>query len=272
MVDNFPKETSHFKLLVSDYDGTLVGRDRVLSDDNIEAIKRWKDSGRKFTLATGRQYLMLVDDIKKLGLTDPVAVRGGSEIVDPVTGKVLHSQKISVEILKELVQYLLENGFEVAIEKDDVIYSDYYYRPEFEPTITFKKLDLFEICPVPKLVVLAVKGNLQQKLKFMENTVADRFPQLHITRMYPREGIGWDITSEKGTKHLAVLELIKLMGVEVKDTVGVGDGHNDYPLLTAVGLKCAMGNAHDELKELADVILPPQEEDGVAFLIDSLLK
>ena len=270
-MDSFPKDTSNLKLLISDYDGTLVGRDRVLSEDTIEAIKRWTDSGRKFTLATGRQYLMLVNDIKKLGLTHPIAVRGGSEIVDPLTGEVIYTKTIDETILDELVPFLMENGFEIAIEQDDIIYSDYYYRPEFEPTITFKRLNEFVISNVPKLVVLAVNGDLVQKSKFMENDVANKFPQLHITRMYPREGKGWDITSEEGTKHLAVLELIKLLGVEVSETVGVGDGHNDYPLLTAVGFKCAMGNAHQELKDMADVVLPPQEEDGVAYLIDNLL-
>ncbi len=272
MASGFPKDSSHLQLLISDFDGTLVGHDLVLSEDIIEAIKRWRDSGRRFTIATGRQHRMILGPIKKLGLTDPIAVRGGAEIVDPLTGDVLYSKLISKNVVKNLTKQLTENDFDVSIEQGDTIYSDYYRRPEFEDVITFKNLDEFEISDAPKMVFHGIKGNLIAKERYVDNVIRNEYKNLHITKTHPRDGVAWEVTSEEGTKHLAVLELIKMMNIEVNHTVGVGDSYNDYPLLTAVAFKAAMGNAHTELKEFADVVLPPQEEDGVAFLIDELLR
>lgn len=50
--------------------------------------------------------------------------------------------------------------------------------------------------------------------------------------------------------------------------IGVGDGYNDFPLLMSCGLKIAMGNAIEELKDIADYIAPSVDEDGLAKVID----
>lgn len=269
-MDIFPKDTSHFKLIVSDFDGTIVGNDRIISSKTISSIKKWIASGREFCIATGRQYLMIKDECKTLGLVNPVVVRGGAEIVDPLSGKVIYSQMIEKNIMKELVSLLQEKGFEISIEKDDKIYSDYYFRPEF-PQITFKRLVDFPYVDAPKVVTFAIGEDMYEKEEFIKEVLAKRFPQLHIVEIYAREGKGWDITSLRATKNLAVLELLKLLDIKREDAVGVGDGYNDFPLLEAVGLKVAMGNGREELKAIADFVVPDYDEDGVAYLIEKLL-
>jgi hydroxymethylpyrimidine pyrophosphatase-like HAD family hydrolase len=53
--------------------------------------------------------------------------------------------------------------------------------------------------------------------------------------------------------------------------IAIGDGHNDMPLLEAAGLKVAMGNAPDEVKQLADYVAPSLADDGVAAAIDKFV-
>ena len=54
--------------------------------------------------------------------------------------------------------------------------------------------------------------------------------------------------------------------------VGMGDSYNDYPLFTACGYKIAMGNAPDELKEIADFIAPTVENNGTVVALEHLIK
>jgi hydroxymethylpyrimidine pyrophosphatase-like HAD family hydrolase len=42
---------------------------------------------------------------------------------------------------------------------------------------------------------------------------------------------------------------------------------NDLPMLRAAGLAAAVANAHPEVLAAADVVLPGNEEEGVAQLI-----
>lgn len=260
---------SKYKLIISDYDGTLTGRDHIISEGTSTAIKKWQQSGRKFTLATGRQYLMIKNHLNNLGITTPVITRGGAEIVDPQTGEVLFTKRIGAETLQQFMQLLSKYGFLISIEVDEVIYSDYYNNKRFESNIEFKKLEYFKIQEVPKLVVFAFL-DVETKEKIMEDIIK-KFPELHIVKIQAWEGVGWDVTSAEATKHLMVLKLIKMLGLPREETVGVGNGYNDFPLLEACGLKVAMGNAPEDLKAIADIVVPSYQEDGVAVLIEKLL-
>lgn len=80
-----------------------------------------------------------------------------------------------------------------------------------------------------------------------------------------------DITHEEVSKLHGIVDVAKLIGVETKDSIGVGDGHNDFPLLLACGLKIAMGNAVPELKAIADFVAPTVNEDGVAVVIEKFI-
>ncbi|HXS15232.1 MAG TPA: HAD hydrolase family protein, partial [Candidatus Saccharimonadales bacterium] len=59
--------------------------------------------------------------------------------------------------------------------------------------------------------------------------------------------------------------------ISTEEIIGIGDGHNDFPLLMACGLKVAMGNAVDDLKAIADYIAPSVDEDGVADVIEKFI-
>ena len=54
------------KLLVSDFDGTFDSRNsKSAIDKNIEAIKRFRDQGNIFAIATGRHYESIRKKIEK---------------------------------------------------------------------------------------------------------------------------------------------------------------------------------------------------------------
>lgn len=81
-------------------------------------------------------------------------------------------------------------------------------------------------------------------------------------------GYALDINAAGTSKHYAAQKLFEMIGVDRDQVVAVGDSYNDYPLLSACGTKVAMGNAVDELKEIADFIAPSQDEDGVVAVIE----
>jgi len=271
MTDGFPTDTSHFKLIVSDFDGTLAGANHIISSNVKEAIRRWMDSGHFFTIASGRQYMMIAEDVKELGLTTPLIVRGGAEIVD-FQGKIIFSESIDRDVIKEFVEIMVTNDYGVIVEIDDTLYGNFDYGVTEYPHIFEKSLKELPYTDAPKMVVRVSAERVEETENFMNNHVIPKFPTLHLVRSYNVLGMAYDITSLKATKNLAVLELIRHLGLEREDTVGVGDGYNDFPLLEACGLKVAMENANEDLKKIADIIVPSYEQDGVAYLIDKLLK
>jgi len=55
------------------------------------------------------------------------------------------------------------------------------------------------------------------------------------------------------------------------DTVGIGDGENDLPLLARCGLAVAVAGAVPALEAAADLVTPGGPGDGVAEIADALL-
>ena len=270
MADNFPKDTSHFKLLIADFDGTLAGINHTVTPKVEKAVKKWIDSGRHFSIATGRQYLMIEDECLRMKLNTPVIVRGGAEVVDPATGKVLHSELIEKEDVEKILNILAKNKVSFLVEKDDTLYANFRYEVDF-PKVFYKELTEFEMSDAPKVVLKSSDDDVGKVQKLMDE-IENSFSKVNITRNHSRYGYGWDITSVKATKLHGIVKVMEHVGVKREDIVGVGDSYNDFPLLEAPGLKVAMGDAHKEVREIADVVIPPYDEDGVAFLIDKLLE
>ena len=50
-----------------------------------------------------------------------------------------------------------------------------------------------------------------------------------------------------------------------------GDGSNDREMIEWAGVGVAMGNAKEGLRDAADVVAPPNTEDGAAAVIEELL-
>lgn len=258
-----------FKLIVSDFDGTLVDRSITITPKVSAAIKKWQQAGNIFTIATGRQYLMIKKECDRVGLINPVVVRGGAEIVDPKTGEVIYSSLIKKESAERLINMLREKGFKLSIEIDDIYYTDFYYDERFKDFIRIDAVENFQFMDIPKIIASCPTGS---PLFEQMHEIIKEFPELHMAQVKLYDGIGWDITAANATKHIGVLELMKILGVRREETVGVGDDYNDFPLLEACGLKVAMGNAVEELKAIADITVPTQQEDGVAVLIEKLLR
>jgi hypothetical protein len=53
--------------------------------------------------------------------------------------------------------------------------------------------------------------------------------------------------------------------------IGIGDNFNDIPLLNACGYKVAMENAPDEVKQIADEVIPSFNTEGVAVFVEGIL-
>ena len=73
------------------------------------------------------------------------------------------------------------------------------------------------------------------------------------------------------TSHGAVNRVRKILGIKKEEVACIGDGENDLPMFEASGMKFAMGNAVDVLKEKADYLLPSNNEDGVAFAVNEYI-
>lgn len=259
-----------FKMVISDFDGTLVDVSLKPSEEVKEAVRKLVDSGYLFSIATGRLYQGVIKSVcRDLNLTSPQITSGGSQIIDPNTDNVIWSQLIAAEDVKEMIEVLTDNNYKFAVESQGIIFTpEGLVIEEYGQGVMFKKLAELDINKVFKIVL---EGSKLPNLPEIAEGLSEKFPFLHIVRSGMKGSPVLDITSIKATKYLAVLELAKILNIDPKLMIGIGDGFNDYPLLSACGYKIAMESGPKELKEFADLIVPDATNDGIVTLIDKLI-
>lgn len=259
------------KILFSDFDGTLVGQDIVISDRLKQAVLAWEEKGHLFSIATGRIFAGHVQRIAdELRLTSPQVSMGGAQIVDPINKHVLHEDVIPDEDVVRLIEVLEKRDLYFWLEKDFVLYNQTGEpRHASNAVVPHKKLSELTITRIPKV---GIKPDTDEQIHFLRHDLAELFPSMHIIRAGSAFGLVFDVTAASASKHSGVLKVLDMTNIDRENSIGVGDGYNDFPLLSVAGYKVAMGNAVEELKDIADHITGRYDEDGVAQLIEKLLK
>ena len=72
-----------------------------------------------------------------------------------------------------------------------------------------------------------------------------------------------EITAHGINKSKGIEAMAKRWNLSVEEIACFGDGYNDIEMLKYAGLGIAMGNAKDALKEVADIVCDPIDEDGI---------
>lgn len=94
----------YFLALATDYDGTLANNDLV-AEQTCGALRRFKDSGRRLILVTGRELPELKRVFPEIALFDRVVAENGALIYDPATGQ---ERLLASPIPQEFAQRLRE--------------------------------------------------------------------------------------------------------------------------------------------------------------------
>lgn len=244
-----------YKALFLDLDGTTVpGKlDGMPSDSVREAIHKAKS--RVFVcIATSRPLTFAKPVIDHLDIRGLCSVNDSTQIYDPVKKTI--SEAIYLQHHDAFgVCASLQKLSEKFMVNDGVNERDYYDGMLPEHICVFA---------VPDVSERRADGIIEEMSKF---------PEVAAHKIYSyKKGLFWvSVTHATATKLHAVMRIAELLGVKTENMIGVGDGYNDYPLLSACGLKIAMGNAAPELKAIADFIAPTVDEDGVVTVIEKFI-
>ncbi|MDI9610762.1 MAG: phosphoglycolate phosphatase [Archaeoglobales archaeon] len=83
-------------------------------------------------------------------------------------------------------------------------------------------------------------------------------------------GFAYHIADKKVSKGGALGFIAEHLKVEAKDFAVIGDSENDLEMFEVAGFRIAVANADQRLKELADLITPSNDGDGVVEALEFL--
>ena len=269
-------------LFVSDLDGTLMRRDKTLSEKTVQTLNRLIENGVLFTYATARSIQSAMEITGKLKLKLPVITRNGTVLADNSNGRMIQKALFTlkeINLLKTELPELEERGF-VSSYFGDEMYKLYCAKN-----------------PVPGLQNYIEEHKNDSRMKRVENleamfegeagyvTLVDDESNLRSAYERMRKYEGWEcvfqkdaydnefwleICPENCTKAKAILALKKKIGAD--KLVVFGDSINDLPMFEIADEACAVGNAIPEAKARATKIIGKNDDDSVACYIEQWMQ
>jgi Cof subfamily protein (haloacid dehalogenase superfamily) len=264
---------SRIALVVSDIDGTLLTKDKTLTDGARRAVQRLEQSGVGFTITSSRPTIGMRFLIEPLQITLPVGAFNGSSIVDaqlhPIEQHLIPPSAVqrSIDVLDEFgvdvwlftnEQWLArsDDGAYVPLEKR-TIKTDPTIVPDFAPYLS-------SAC---KLVGACADAALLQRCEAaMQKALGAQATAVRSQSYY------LDVTPPGCDKGTFVQAITRRLGISTDAVATIGDMHNDLAMFRTSGISIAMGNATDEVKKLATHVTTSNEDEGFAGAIEMILK
>lgn len=271
-------------LIVSDMDGTLLGRDpSFIPPENAAAMKAAARAGIHIAICSGR----LPDDISQQALDaglpemEILALNGTCALRSPLGG-MAWSVCMPEETARRLTDRLIGLGIRFAVFSGHLIaetfpagekpsaemyWGSHFERRENRSRILYglegRERALHE--GVNKIVLRDETGRYH--LPELTQELRRSFPELDFSSSWPDN---MEIVPKGIDKGWAVTRLAGRLGIPMDEVMCIGDQDNDLPMLRVAGCPVAMGNASPGVLAAADWIAPEHTDLGVAAAIRGL--
>lgn len=272
------------RLFVSDLDGTLLNSKAEISDATAQIINRGIAGGLDFTISTARTPTTALKIVERLNIKLPVMLMNGVLIYDMASGRYLQKAVMDetvVMVLLGLIKlkglscflYALEDGQFRAYYDSVESTSLNYFRNErimkYDKKFTeVEDLSLIAGNDIIYCVLREPKEKLEglyRELSVVKGVKAEFYPDVYNDAYYMLE-----IYSERASKKEALSYLRTTRHYD--SVIGFGDNLNDKALLEASDYFYAVSNAHPEIQNMADSVIPSNDEDGVARFIEQMMQ
>jgi len=262
-------------LIATDLDGTLLRRDKTISQFTASVLERLAAADIQVVLVTGRPIRWLAHVYDQLRTPVPAVCANGAVIYDPVDDRVLRADPLEPSVLAEVAKRLRDEvpDVQLAVEIADgrEMRHDVTYPVEQGFGLAMERAvetpDDLVAAPAVKLLVRAGRRDPDTFATLVGRAVAGLAEATHSSY----SGLV-EVSAAGVTKAAGLAWFCRTAGRPADEVVAFGDMPNDVPMLTWAGRAVAVGNAHPAVKEIADVVVASNEDDGVAtYLAERVL-
>ncbi len=257
------------RLLLADVDGTLVTKDKALTEDAKAASRELHDAGITLALTSGRPPRGMSMLIEPLKLKGAIAGFNGGVFANPDLS-VIESHLLDPKIAHQTLALILDHGLDAWIYTAE----QWLIRDHDAPHVAREAWTVkFDADIVPSFT----DKHLASAVKIVG--VSDDFAKVAECEKAAQKALGdgasaarsqpyyLDVTHPKANKGSVVTTLARMLGISPKEIATIGDMPNDVLMFRQGGLSIAMGNADDEVKSQADCVTDSNEAEGFAKAI-----
>ncbi len=244
------------KYFFFDIDGTLTDRNtgKIVPSAQV-ALNELQKAGHFVAIATGRAHYKARNFMESVGLHDMVCCGGGGLVIHD---ELVQNIPLDLEKSKAIARQALSLGYGVLFALDDsikVYTQDHTFQNQVgdrkEPTeyVYDGNLDVDKLDVIYKMYISIPKD------KESELTLKDTLGNMRFVPDY--------LMFQYDAKHQGILDMMQHIGGDLKDVVVFGDDTNDMVMFDPQWTSVAMGNACQELKDIATFVTNANVDDGI---------
>ena len=270
-----------YKLIACDLDETLLNSDHKIPRRVVDAIRAAVEKGVRFVPSTGRPFGTVTDVLEELGLDgredEYVISFNGGALTRNSSSEPLTSSELSRPTAEKLWRYAMDHRLCVHVYTLDPVYIWNYY--DWERSYIGGRMNIVE--SHTDTLGEALGEAVITKMLFV-NTNQDelRAYEAELAATGVIEGLDVVYSSNRYlefnphgvNKGAGLLALAELLGIDVAETIAIGDNTNDLAMIEAAGLGCAVANASADAKAVADYVCSDDNNaGGVAEVIERFI-
>ena len=260
-----------YRLILSDIDGTLLNSRHQLTVGVKHAIQHYVEAGGIFVLASARPPMAMTALARQMGLSVPLVSLNGALIGQPEGNqlRILVATSWPEEVGPQVYHALSTLPLSL-----NVFSGTYWYVAELDEW-TAQEAAITEIAPTtaPIWSMLINRLSVQKMLCMGDPAVVDKAEKIVLA--HPE----WQLTASRSkatyleivrqgvSKKSALQTLSSLYRIPIQETMALGDGENDLPMLQAAGLGVTLANALPQVSAVIKTVVPDNDHDGAAVAI-----
>ena len=265
------------KLIAIDLDGTMYTTDRKITERVRGSLLDAINNGLQPVIVTGRGRRGAEIALESLGMDLPYICSAGALLRPGITGETIHSWSFNqhAEFL-HVINFTRNHGCGLIADPEEG--APFWFGPdklnEIMDPLTAKEANksIRTLDPEKDFNRPLLKVTLTASFDILaeaEKVIRRECPSIH--QVY--SGIQYiDMTADGVNKGSALQALADYRGLQASEIAAIGDQDIDFQMLKFAGLPIAMSNAVPSLFDIAKLVAPSNDEDGVAWAIDEILK
>lgn len=265
-----------YKLVALDMDGTLLREDKTISDRTKKAISDAREIGTTVVLATGRPIEGVRKVLKELDMLtdkDYVLSYNGALVQKTSDKKIISKVALSKKDALELYELSKELGVNIHAfsETLGLVTPKMSKYTEVEAEINDIEVKIIDMNTIKeddviiKVMMIDEPEILGPAFDKLPKEIFEKYTVVRSTPYF------LEFLNKEANKGVGVELLAKHLGIKQEEIITMGDAGNDKHMIEYAGLGVAMGNAFDEIKEIANYITDTNENDGVAKTIEKFI-
>lgn len=254
------------RLFLADVDGTLVTRDKVLTEAAKAAVRELREAGIALATTSGRPPRGMRMLVEPLGLATPIAAFNGGVFVNPDLS-VIESHTLDPATARQALTLILTEGLDAWVYTE----TEWLIRDKGTPHVAREAWTVkFDARVVPEFT----DEHLSHAVKIVG--ISDDLERVAVCEKAARKALGdrasaarsqpyyLDVTHPQANKGVVVTTLSRRLDIPCAQIATMGDMPNDVLMFRQSGFSIAMGNASDEVKAQASVVTDSNEDEGFA--------